>query len=351
MHNNKTPRVIDSHKDCILLHSNLTRDESALVLVHSKLSQIARRFDVPDLKRENMLLVASEIVTNNIKHAAGRGQIQVWLHPGPVLDIVSLDYGPGINNLALAQSDGFSSSNTFGKGLGAIRRLSDESYVYTQPRQSGRASRWSGTALMARFNIVKSKERMLGSAIGIFSRALTDTPFNGDRIYIQRRNDILRWLHMDGMGHGEDAEFATSNLSSLVAQCEDLSELIDRVDHKLSVTRGAVAIAGELNSLTREVNLLGVGDMHAHFYIPEHIEHLSFAPGILGRAHRSKHSTEQQLLRHSRVLTASDGIRRNWDMDSFSGLFELHPQLIAYVLGNIMGRMSDDQSLCVLSVR
>jgi hypothetical protein len=50
------------------------------------------------------------------------------------------------------------------------------------------------------------------------------------------------------------------------------------------------------------------------------------------------------------VVTASDGMRRNWDVGNFTGLFNQHPQLIAYTLGNIMGRISDDQSICVLTV-
>ncbi|MDP2760766.1 MAG: hypothetical protein Q8O64_10265 [Sideroxyarcus sp.] len=79
-----------------------------------------------------MLLVAAELASNNVKHAGGHGMIQIWQQPGSVLDILSLDYGPGIDNLAQAEQDGYSSTNTFGKGLGAIRRLSDESYIYTQ---------------------------------------------------------------------------------------------------------------------------------------------------------------------------------------------------------------------------
>ena len=98
-----------------------------------------------------MLLVASELVHNNIKHAEGRGLIQVWQQPGPILDILTLDYGPGIADLAKAEEDGYSTSNTFGKGLGAIRRLSDESYIYSQPEHFGQTKKWSGTVFLARF--------------------------------------------------------------------------------------------------------------------------------------------------------------------------------------------------------
>lgn len=344
------PKVIDSAIDCKLLHSNSTKDESALVLLRSKLFAIANRLGVPDLKRENMLLVAAELATNSIKHAGGRGMIQIWQQPGPVLDIVSLDYGPGIANLAQAEQDGYSSSNTFGKGLGAIRRLSDESYVYTQSRMTDQTTKWSGTVFLARFNIASNPDQLLGEKIGIFSRSLSDTRYNGDRIYLHKRGGRLRWLHLDGLGHGEEAQKATANLATHVAHNDHVEAVLEGVGEQLVRTRGAVAAVCELDFSSRDMQLLGVGDMHAHIYDQDEMQLVSFAPGILGREHRTTTPYQTKLARRGMIITASDGIRRNWDTGNFAGIFNQHPQLIAYTLGNIMGRISDDQSICVSSV-
>ena len=343
------PKVVDSATDCKLFHVNTTQDESALVLLRSKLFAIINRLGISELKRENILLVAAELATNILKHAGGRGIIQVWQQPG-VLDILSLDYGVGIDNLAQAEEDGFSTSNTFGKGLGAVRRLSDELYIYTQARTTGPVTKWNGTVLLARFHIGTSKDRKLGQEIGIFSRSLSDARHNGDRIYLQRKGDLLRWLHLDGLGHGEHAKLATANLAKHVSHDDGIESILAGVDRQLVSTRGAVAAICEIDMGERDMQLLGVGDMHAHIYDQNAMQHVSFAPGILGREHRTATPVRAKLAKRGVVITASDGIRRNWDTGNFAGLFNQHPQLIAYTLGNIMGRVSDDQSICVSTV-
>jgi len=342
-------KIFDSATDSKLLHSNTIQDESTLVLLRSKLFALTNRLGVAELKRESILLVAAELATNIIKHAEGRGMIQIWQQPG-VLDVLALDFGAGIDNLALAEEDGFSTSNTFGKGLGAVRRLSDELYIYTQGKTAGLVTKWSGAVFLARFHLASGKDTMLGKEIGIFSRSLSDARHNGDRIYLQKKGDQLRWLHLDGLGHGENAQIATSNLATYVIHSDGIESVLAGVDRQLVSTRGAVAAVCEIDIGRRNMQLLGVGDMHAHIYDQDAMQHVSFAPGILGREHRTATPLRAKLARRGVVITASDGIRRNWDAGNFAGLFNQHPQLIAYTLGNIMGRVSDDQSVCVSTV-
>jgi len=344
-------KVFDSAKDCKLLFNNATQTESSLILLRSKLVAITQRLGVSALKQENMLLVASELVSNNVKHAAGRGMIQLWKQPGNVLDLLSLDYGPGIANLAGAEVDGFSSVSTLGKGLGAIRRLSDECYIYTQQQRSEQQKKWTGTVIMARFHLDKeSKEAKSGFKFGLYSRSLSDERYNGDRIYLKRVGKMLRWLHLDGLGHGEEAQAATADLAMHLQNYESPEAILETVDHQLVNTRGAVAITGEIDLAKYNLRVSGVGDMTAHIYDQEQIQHITFAPGILGREHRTMTGVQAEFGKKHVIITASDGIRRNWDTSNFSGLFNQHPQLIAYTLGNIMGRISDDQSVCVCSI-
>ncbi len=356
-------KFFDSATDCRLLYDSPVLNESALILLRSKLSAIAQRLGFSDQKRENMLLVASEMVSNQVKHAGGRGQIQVWQQPGPVLDIFALDFGPGIANLPQAEEDGYSSANTMGKGLGSIRRLSDESYIYTQRDDSSKAKKWSGTVVLARF-IPDGRKTGLDRAaratrnhataleIGLFSRSLSDSRYNGDRIYLRKTGDKLRWLHLDGLGHGEQAQAATANLAAHLSLGEELESVLAGVGRQLVNTRGAVAVVCDIDLAQRNLQLLGVGDMHAHVYDQgqDQIQHIAFAPGILGREHRSFSPFQNSFVNKCVVVTASDGIRRNWDIGNFTGIFNHHPQLIAYTLGNIMGRISDDQSICISTI-
>lgn len=343
-------RVVDSSKDCRLLHSNLLRDDSALVLLQSRISDFCRCFSVSPSQRERMMMVAAEMVTNVVKHAAGKGQIQLWQHPGPVLDIVAIDYGPGILDLKRAASDGYSTTKTFGKGLGVVQRMSDQAFFYSQTETSAGSSRWTGLAVMSRFDIAVSPARKVSSEIGIFSRSLSDERFNGDRIYLLKRQDKLRWLHMDGIGHGEEAAFATSNMASHLLREQSLLNMLEDIDQRLFSTRGAVAVSGDIQLAEPSLSMCGVGDMHTHIVTGDQDQQLLFAPGILGREHRSVVMQQSQLKSGALIVSASDGIRRNWDVTNFSGLFEQPPQLIAYILGNIMGRVSDDQSVFVCRV-
>jgi anti-sigma regulatory factor (Ser/Thr protein kinase) len=343
--------IFDSATDCKLLFNNATQTESSLILLRSKLVAITQRLGVSSLKQENMLLVASELVSNNVKHAAGRGMVQLWKQPGGVLDLVSLDFGPGIANLASAETDGYSSVNTLGKGLGAIRRLSDESYIYTQQANPMQHKKWSGTVILARFHLNKEhKEEKSGFKFGLFSRSLSDERYNGDRIYLRRAGKILRWLHLDGLGHGEEAQAATADLATYLSNHDSPEAILEQVDRQLVKTRGAVAITGEIDLAKCNLRLSGIGDMSAHMYDKEQMQHIAFAPGILGREHRSATIFQVEFGKRCVIITASDGIRRNWDVANFVGLFNQHPQLIAYTLGNIMGRISDDQSICVCTI-
>jgi hypothetical protein len=301
------------------------------------------------------------LVSNQVKHAGGRGLVQVWQQPGPVLDILALDYGPGIADLSLAEEDGYSSLNTLGKGLGSIRRLSDETFVYTQQEGSSKSKKWSGSVFLVRFrpgskkidpdpDASAARGNSAALEIGLFSRSLSDNRYNGDRIYLQKTGDTLRWLHLDGLGHGEQAMAATANLASHLSHCDTPDAVLAAVDRQLKGTRGAVAIIGELGLAGKALNILGVGDMHAHVMDDEDMHNLSFAPGVLGKEHKNPAQFRFALGKRCLMISASDGIRRNWDVTNFPGLFQLHPQLIAYTLGNIMGRISDDQSLCVARI-
>ena len=345
--------VLDSIKSCRLLYSNPVKGESAVILLRSRLLSIAQRMGFSEIKRENMALVASEMVSNQIKHAGGKGMIQLWQQPGPTLDILALDFGPGIPNLHEAQQDGYSTANTLGKGLGSIQRLSDEVFVYTQGGSRGPVKRWSGTVVLARFHIGRKNGKPRGAGalrpeIGLFSRSLSDDRYNGDRIYLHRNEDLLRWLHLDGLGHGEIAQNTTSHLAGHLCHGEEPGAALMAVDRELAGTRGAVAVIGEIDLARYSIQVLGVGDMHAHIYDGEQMHSMYFAPGVLGREHKAPSVFREDIGRGWLVITASDGIRRNWDTASFPGLFHHHPQLIAYVLGNIMGRISDDQSVCVV---
>jgi anti-sigma regulatory factor (Ser/Thr protein kinase) len=84
----------------------------------------AEGFD--DEAQGRVALVATEAATNLVKHAKG-GEVVVRTlsaAEGGGIEVLALDRGSGIADLAGALRDGFSTAGTAGAGLGAIRRLS-----------------------------------------------------------------------------------------------------------------------------------------------------------------------------------------------------------------------------------
>ncbi len=349
---------VDSTEDCKLLFCSRVHNESDGILLRARLQVSARRLGFSPAQREDMVLVAAEMASNQVKHAAGKGMLQVWQQPGGALDLVALDFGPGIGNVSLAQEDGYSTVHTLGKGLGSIRRLSDEFEIFSQPKEKDQQGLWHGTAAWARFWMESPRRGGNAAArpaedraqIGLFLRPFSDDRFNGDRIYLERHGDKLRWLHLDGLGHGENAQQAFANFTGHLFHKDNLSgELVD-IDRCLAGTRGAVAVVTEVDLAGKSLSMLGVGDMSAHVYQDGEMHNFSFAPGILGREHKSAKVTRLACGRGCLIVTNSDGIRHGWDASSFPGLFSQHPQLVAYLLGNVMGRVSDDQSVCAVRI-
>ena len=107
-------------------------------------------------------------------------------------------------------------------------------------------------------------------------------------------------------------------------------------------------MVAELDFEAHKGAICGVGDMAAYKVCNGQKNAITFAPGVLGHEHRSFEQTDLDLQQQALLLTASDGIRRSWKLNTFTGLWRLHPQLIALFLGNTTGRGNDDKSLFVV---
>src|SRR5437660_2094175 len=78
-------------------------------------------------------LVATECAANIWKHAQS-GEIllsRAGTEAAPLVEILALDKGPGMADVASSMRDGYSTAGSAGTGLGAIERLSTEMQIYT----------------------------------------------------------------------------------------------------------------------------------------------------------------------------------------------------------------------------
>ena len=141
--------------------------------------------------QSHVMLVVTEMATNLVRHA---GSGTIISGPGPirgVVDVWSLDHGPGLPHDGVWK-DGVSTRGTQGLGLGAIRRMSDVLNVH---------STRSGTILHARF----------GSADGrvVALQLCADNGHEcGDALRVHIHDNGGLAILADGLGHGTAAQRA-----------------------------------------------------------------------------------------------------------------------------------------------
>lgn len=333
----------------LLIEQNVKGD-AAQVLLRSRLRAVSRRMGFNDAMRERMELVCNEMATNQNKFAHGTGLIQLWeaTYPQPALEVFALDYGPGITNLTQALTDGFTTAKTMGKGLGAVQRLAHDSEFYTIPIDHAPDGLWHGMAVWAQF--FPGKRPTGGShRFGSYVRAYQDSTFNGDLIAIATENGKTRWLHMDGLGHGREAAEVVTGLGSILEGAASVLHTMQALSRQLVGSRGAVAMVCEVDASAQTATICGVGDMIAAHICNGEKKVVNFAPGVLGHAHRSLEAITLPFPPQALLITASDGLRRNWGLRSFPELWRLKPQMVALILGQIGGRSNDDKSVFAIN--
>ncbi|GBE08391.1 serine/threonine-protein kinase RsbT [bacterium BMS3Abin11] len=332
-----------------LLYEHTIRDEGGLILLRSKLRAVSRRMGYTDIQRERMELVYNEMVSNQLKFAQGSGLVQLWETDttGRALELFALDFGPGIADIENAANDGYTTAGTMGKGLGTIGRLCNESVVYSIHEDKTEESSWHGVSVWARFTLAKSKKRQL-LEYGTYTRSYQDSIFNGDHIYACTIGDQIRWLHLDGLGHGKEAADAVDGLQDIIQLDKPIIERMAILNARMQGSRGAVAIMVDANKLDKTLDISGIGDMICYLICDGVRQNVSFPQGVLGHAHRSINVVNLPFPQQAILMTASDGIRRSWTLEMFPRLWRMHPQFISLFLGYILGRNNDDKSLMVL---
>src|SRR5262245_56592494 len=114
------------------IHHVITVTESSQALAaRVEARELAEQSGFDDIDAHRAGLIATEIATNLVKHAPSGGEILIR-RVGSELDMLAIDRGPGIADLAMSFSDGHSTAGSPGTGLGAIRRLSDECDVFSK---------------------------------------------------------------------------------------------------------------------------------------------------------------------------------------------------------------------------
>ncbi len=328
-------------------------DSSQAGEVRRTAKKLAEDVGLPEIASANVAIIATELATNLVKHTPGG---EVWLtavRPSATSDMCSriellaIDRGPGMGNVAASMRDGYSNAGTSGEGLGAIRRLSTEFDLYSDcPR---------GTAVIAKVHADRTGANAFNwSAL---SRPAPHEQVCGDGWHLAFEGRQAAILVVDGLGHGPHAHEAAQAAIGHFSERPFLepAEAIEQLDTRLRGTRGAALSIAHLCLDSRRMVYAGFGNISGtvssvHATAPEGIRQsgLISQNGIVGAGVRRTQTLSYDLPPAGRLIMYSDGINTRWSPDRYPGLARQHPALNAGVMMRDHIRGRDDATVVVL---
>jgi anti-sigma regulatory factor (Ser/Thr protein kinase) len=289
-------------------------------------------------------LAATEAATNIVKHA---GSGKILLRPlaraaAVGLEILALDRGPGIPNVAASMRDGHSTAGSMGTGLGALSRISPSFELYSQP---GR-----GTAL--RLEVWGSTHPPAESELEIGAVCLPKTgeEVPGDGWLMESSGDYRTMLVVDGLGHGPNAaRAARAATEAFAAHPSATPGVLMQICHgALAATRGAAGAAARVAPAKKHGSFAGVGNIACRVEMSGERRQLVSHSGTLGHVMRRVQEFEFEFPHRASLILHSDGLATRWSSDDYPGLLGKHAGLVAGVLYRDHNRGTDDVTVVVL---
>lgn len=294
-------------------------------------------------------LVATEIATNLLKHAqqgvfilnAGSGA-----EAKSSLQIVGVDHGPGMADIARCLDDGYSTAGSPGTGLGAIKRMTSLLDIFTTPAK--------GTVLLAEVKPgMSAVQAQVADDAGLSVSGVcvphAGETENGDAWDFSRNGDRLAVLACDGLGHGGSAAAAAQQalLAFRADPPTDAKQTLTRVHEALRSTRGAAAAVAVIDLRAGTLTYCGVGNISGVIVRSGATQHLVSHNGILG--HNAGRIAEfvYPWAAGNTLVMHSDGIGGRWRPDEWPGLWVRTPAVIAGTIYRDWERGRDDATVVV----
>lgn len=294
-------------------------------------------------------LAVTEAATNIVKHA-GSGKILLapLMRVGGAamacagIEILALDRGPGIANLATSLRDGYSTAGSMGSGLGALSRLSPSFDLYSQPGQ--------GTALRLEMWGTAAIPPSDGLESGAVCLPKAGEEVAGDGWLLESSGDYRTILVIDGLGHGPNAARATrAATDAFVAHSSAAPAALMQICHSaLATTRGAAGAAARVAPAKKHGSFAGIGNIACRVEAAGERRQLVSHSGTLGHVMRRVQEFDFAFPAGALLILHSDGLTSRWGSADYPGLTSKHAGLIAGVLYRDHDRGSDDVTVVVL---
>ena len=305
--------------------------------------QAAERAGLGETDRGRVAIVVTELANNLVRHAHGGGDVLVRpvdSPAGPGLEILSIDRGPGMADVAACMRDGFSTGGTPGTGLGAVRRLSDRFDIHS--------ARPAGTTVLSRV-----ERAAAGAARPEFEWAAVCVPVRGETVCgdtwrVAERPGELSILMADGLGHGPLA----ADAAAAAGDAFDANPfagprpVVEAAHARMQGTRGgAVAVFHVAGAAARYA---GVGNIAGSIVSPAGSRGLASHNGTAGVQVRKVQEFDYPWPPGAVLVMHSDGLQGRWSFDALPGAAQRHPAVVAALLYRDFARGRDDLTVAVV---
>ena len=315
-------------------------DASSVGEVRRKGLWAAERLGFDDVKTGELALLATEVSRNVLLHGGGGEAIILGTRSdrGPTAGVLALDKGSGIQDVATALADGYSTAGTMGGGLGAMKRIASSLDIFTAK---------SGTIVFLELGDVATNSPLQIAGMAV---PYPKERFCGDAWAYHRTPQRTLILLVDGLGHGFEASEAAQEAVEVFHRhlARSPREILSYMHDALKKTRGAAAGICEIKPAENRLTYAGVGNTVAVMLSSKVSRNLTSHNGTLGIAVPRIQEFQVEWPARAILVMHSDGLQTRWDLSSYPGLLARHPAVIGGALLRDFRRQRDDASVVVV---
>jgi anti-sigma regulatory factor (Ser/Thr protein kinase) len=303
--------------------------------------RLAAELGMPERRGHDLAIVAAEAAGNLVKHADEGVLLVRTVRAGEQagVEIVAIDSGPGMPDIARSIGDGHSTAGTLGIGLGAIVRQAGWADLHSVPGK--------GTVLVAQ--VWQAAAPAPAWAAGL-TRAMSGESVCGDGFAARDADGRRQVMMSDGLGHGPLAAAATQEAVRVFAETPAGSPaaVLEALHRTLGHTRGAAVAVAELDADGGRVRYAGLGNIAGTVLMPDGTRRgMVSLPGIAGHQRRQIREFDYALPPDALVLMHSDGVVDRWSPGDYPGLLTHSPLVIAATVLRDAGTRRDDAGVLV----
>jgi anti-sigma regulatory factor (Ser/Thr protein kinase) len=325
-------------------------DRSYFSILKKDLRQQAESAGFDAQKLNDIDVIIAELTANLHKHATG-GELLAGVFYQPdncYLELISIDHGPGMTSTQQMVADEISTERMTKTGLGSIKELSDKFDIYS-------IKEW-GTIILSRVYRIPVQP-LIATAVKIDIRpiviSMPGQTVSGDGTYYSADERYLKMLVADGLGHGEEANYAVQEaVIAFKASTEDSpSAILKDIHNAILKTRGMVGMVIVFDILRKTWKLAGVGNITTRMSTFLGTKNLMSYNGIVGHNMPSVMNDQEVALENFHQVTlCSDGIKPRWEIAKYPGINRCDLSIQAAAIYKDYASHTDDMSVVIAKI-